>query len=566
MQSVPGPLENAEIEYAPQPFRRLETRSLMTGISFMVCKDTCNRGFAEAKDGWCDDGGSGSLTGKCELGTDCTDCGTREIPYPDCEYCTVLYMKGPGQQCGVVQLWDVTYYECKIPGSPPTPCTGSLTRSDMKGKVLYNMAERFQAVGMVVDPAALNRTNGTYEYMVAGNASLYTGPSREYRDPLCNQPYVVASPNPDPFLGLEGLDHADEIMVLRIAYPPLPPRPPSSPPLPPTAPPPPPPNPAPPDPPYAPCHDYLEESKCKAKRDRRQCTPFYPHILYNCQATCGSCPPPAPPQLPPPFTPPAAKSPPPLSTQTTTQITFSAVVAGSIATFDSTAFKANLASALAGVEPSDISLNVTAASVRVDSTIIMRDASIATSTFQTLSAFTPETLSKVLNVQVESFDKPIMTATSSGTGTGSLDEGGTEGALEVGGGDGGNVAGIVIGIVAGVLALGGIYYCVKKRGSKRGRSEMILSTMNLRDHQTHSDGRFSSIDGPAFDGVAMSQGCAYSQDAPSPARDFQSDLHVGSVSSSSQPAANPIFSANFDDADTPPDLLKVSDEDADMRL
>jgi hypothetical protein len=37
------------------------------------CTDTCE----DADDGFCDDGGDGSDTSICALGTDCTDCGSR---------------------------------------------------------------------------------------------------------------------------------------------------------------------------------------------------------------------------------------------------------------------------------------------------------------------------------------------------------------------------------------------------------------------------------------------------------------------------------------------------------
>jgi hypothetical protein len=42
-----------------------------------LCSDTCTY----ANDGACDDGGDGSSYSVCELGSDCTDCGTR---YVDC--------------------------------------------------------------------------------------------------------------------------------------------------------------------------------------------------------------------------------------------------------------------------------------------------------------------------------------------------------------------------------------------------------------------------------------------------------------------------------------------------
>jgi hypothetical protein len=42
-----------------------------------MCENTCNA----HNDGECDDGGQGSDFSKCELGTDCTDCGFRLVPF-----------------------------------------------------------------------------------------------------------------------------------------------------------------------------------------------------------------------------------------------------------------------------------------------------------------------------------------------------------------------------------------------------------------------------------------------------------------------------------------------------
>jgi hypothetical protein len=40
-----------------------------------VCSNDCET----ATDGFCDDGGSGAESDRCELGTDCSDCGTRYV-------------------------------------------------------------------------------------------------------------------------------------------------------------------------------------------------------------------------------------------------------------------------------------------------------------------------------------------------------------------------------------------------------------------------------------------------------------------------------------------------------
>lgn len=43
-----------------------------------VCEDDCN---PFNNDGECDDGGEGSISDLCRIGTDCSDCGERIIVY-----------------------------------------------------------------------------------------------------------------------------------------------------------------------------------------------------------------------------------------------------------------------------------------------------------------------------------------------------------------------------------------------------------------------------------------------------------------------------------------------------
>jgi len=45
----------------------------MVVTDVVLCTETCTR----ARDGECDDGGPGSVSSLCTLGTDCTDCGPR---------------------------------------------------------------------------------------------------------------------------------------------------------------------------------------------------------------------------------------------------------------------------------------------------------------------------------------------------------------------------------------------------------------------------------------------------------------------------------------------------------
>lgn len=146
----------------------------------------------------------------------------------------------------------------------------------------------------------------------------------------------------------------------------------------------------------------------------------------------------------------------------TTTTTFVAVVAGTVASFDSAAFKNSLAKQLAGVTPSDITLIVSAipmgrrlqqtnpasaGSVKVTATITTVGAAAAASVSTTLAAFTPAALSAALGVTVTSVPAP-----DSGT--------------PAGGGADSNI-GIIAGAAGGgalVLALVTWSLCKKSKG------------------------------------------------------------------------------------------------------
>ena len=46
-------------------------------IAAVLCDDSC--GWPLAPDGYCNDGGTGSGSNSCPLGTDCSDCGARYV-------------------------------------------------------------------------------------------------------------------------------------------------------------------------------------------------------------------------------------------------------------------------------------------------------------------------------------------------------------------------------------------------------------------------------------------------------------------------------------------------------
>ena len=79
-----------------------------------------------------------------------------------------------------------------------------------------------------------------------------------------------------------------------------------------------------------------------------------------------------------------------------------------MADFDQTAYKNNMASLLTGVSPSDITLTVTAASVRIVSEIITTDQTVASEAATTIESYTPTTFSQALNVTVEAVEAPTV--------------------------------------------------------------------------------------------------------------------------------------------------------------
>lgn len=90
-------------------------------------------------------------------------------------------------------------------------------------------------------------------------------------------------------------------------------------------------------------------------------------------------------------------------------VTFATVLSGTVADFSAESFKRRLAYALSSVEPEDIAVSVTAASVRVTASITAENASTANSTMNTLRDFTRELLSTVLGgVGVESVEAPTL--------------------------------------------------------------------------------------------------------------------------------------------------------------
>ena len=90
------------------------------------------------------------------------------------------------------------------------------------------------------------------------------------------------------------------------------------------------------------------------------------------------------------------------------KVTFAAVVAGTVADFDQMAFKNNMASLLGGVDPADISLTVTAASVRVVSVFTTTNQATAATAAKTIATYDSTAISVALKVTVETVEAPTV--------------------------------------------------------------------------------------------------------------------------------------------------------------
>ena len=112
----------------------------------------------------------------------------------------------------------------------------------------------------------------------------------------------------------------------------------------------------------------------------------------------------SPPQTPPPATPPASPG-----AVYRHVVTFSMTVAGSIATFNTSEYKANLASVLSnGITPADISLALTEGSVVVAATVATPSRTAASAAAAVLTASNAANLTAALGVPVESLTPPVV--------------------------------------------------------------------------------------------------------------------------------------------------------------
>lgn len=90
-------------------------------------------------------------------------------------------------------------------------------------------------------------------------------------------------------------------------------------------------------------------------------------------------------------------------------MTFAAVLSGTVNDFSQESYKVRLAATLPGIAPTDITLTVAPASVRVTATITATSVTVANRTLTTLESFTPETLGAALGgLTVEAVTPPTL--------------------------------------------------------------------------------------------------------------------------------------------------------------
>jgi hypothetical protein len=105
----------------------------LTGVT--LCSNTCKYANDTGSTGnrVCDDGGTGSTSSECPLGTDCIDCGPRLLGPEDAslsrqlqaspasnehhhhacgDCCAVVYLGNPGDLCKEVAVWDLVKWNC----------------------------------------------------------------------------------------------------------------------------------------------------------------------------------------------------------------------------------------------------------------------------------------------------------------------------------------------------------------------------------------------------------------------------------------------------------------------
>ena len=95
-------------------------------------------------------------------------------------------------------------------------------------------------------------------------------------------------------------------------------------------------------------------------------------------------------------------------------VTFAAMVSGSVDSFNEPAYKTGVAGLLPGIYEGDIGLNVTAGSVRVETTITTTNLTAAEDAYQSLRAYNSSFMTAALNMTVEWFGDVMYTSMLAG--------------------------------------------------------------------------------------------------------------------------------------------------------
>jgi len=161
-----------------------------------------------------------------------------------CTCCAAVYWLQGGAYCHPIALWELeswTCTQCKPPSAIP--------KEMLCGKATYNFLVTLVNAGVIVQHHEADHAWGVNAYMQMGGGRQVGW----FRDPLCENADVEASPMPSPYVGSNVNAHLVDHLLL-VAYPPISPHSSPRPSLPPPPPPPLPPHPEPPSPQPSPPH------------------------------------------------------------------------------------------------------------------------------------------------------------------------------------------------------------------------------------------------------------------------------------------------------------------------
>ena len=224
-----------------------------------------------------------------------------------------------------------------------------------------------------------------------------------------------------------------------------------------------------------------------------------------------------------------------------------------MADFDAAAYKANLAAALEGVEAGDVTLTVTAASVRVTATVVAASRAVANRTLATLNSFTPETLSAACGVTVEAVAPPVLEQSDDVAGPDlnagdQLDSLTGAGAITASG-EGlsqqmlfGTLVGVALVLVCMLAMLGFCCWrgCSRTSGMHKMEVTVTSTSFDALDSvgifQTKSSGAFVPSNGGAIDRARAAKAKSEERDVPHGPRHVRAGPDMGPVTLNKLPS------------------------------